>query len=136
MADQHRLNTFVPERVFRGLKIWAAENGMKLHEAAGHLLWIALENYNSLPASGSRPEDAPTSPSMGAAMDSAPPKGEPKTAVIAPYVGRDSREEINPDEIVRCGLCGQEMPQSAKEIHEENCRRSQQGYWDRKAFSV
>lgn len=122
MADQHRLNTFVPERVFRGLKIWAAENGMKLHEAAGHLLWIALENYNSLPASGSRPVQlaklSPSAVDAGAASN------------------QSSREEINPDEIVRCGVCGQEMPQSAREIHEENCRKSQQGYWDRKAFSV
>ena len=128
MADQHRLNTFVPERVFRGLKIWAAENGMKLHEAAGHLLWIALENYNSLPASRSRREAV----SGGSVPEADAAQGSSTDAAGT----QSSREEINLDEIVRCGLCGQEMPQSAKEIHEENCRKSQQGYWDRKAFVV
>ena len=123
-----RLNTYVSPETKRLVKLAAADMSLPLPETVDYLIRAA---FNSLPASGSRPEPM-VRQQLGPNVSEHNPEGPGGTDGLVEPI----RKDINPDEIVRCGLCGQEMPQSAKEIHEENCRRSQQGYWDRKAFSV
>ena len=122
MADRHRLNTFIPVETFKAVKIVAAELGVPLHVAVAGLLQLGLQSH----------KQADNFLVHEAEIEILQKDRELEMGVIP----QSSRQEPDPNEIVRCGLCGQEMPQSAKAIHEENCLRSQQGYWDRKAFSV
>jgi hypothetical protein len=118
MKDQlRRLNTFIPDDVFRGIKIVAAETGQHLHIAVAKLLSLGIASYGESRKLMLHDPLLPT---------------EELPHVIPKVEGEAWTDD--PSIMARCGICGLELPESAKQIHETNCQKAQEGYWDKTSF--
>lgn len=93
----------------------------------------SLETGPSRIDSQPEPEPAKTAPeaSQTAIAVQARKRGRPKKDSQT-HPNKQPIPEPSGDELVKCDLCGREIPADALSIHHINCAAAQAGYWDQK----